>query len=310
MSGVEAMRFSTVRAVSALLLIALVLAACSGAEDAAQSSGGGSPADQEANQASGQGAESARSGGGQLAPSSAVGSESQVLPEDFDRKIVKIAELGIRAEAVRESTAHAQQIAGRFGGSVLSSQINQGDDSIYADLVLSIPSPEFEDALDELRSLGKEVTTDSVSGEDVTEEFVDLQSRERNLLAAEQSLLELYDRAQSVNEALSIERELTNIRGQVEQVQGRIKYLEQRTALSQITLSIHPVPSPKPSQPTWDPARVVVQAWNASLLVLQTLATAVLSVVAFGWWLAPALVAGLVWWRRRNRGSNPAATDT
>jgi hypothetical protein len=124
----EAMRFATVRAVSALLLIALVLPACSGAEVAAQSGGGGSPADQEAKQAS-----------GQLAPSSAVGSESQVLPEDFDRKIVKTAELGIRAETVRESAAHAQQIAGRFGGSVLSSQVNQGDGSICADLVLSIP---------------------------------------------------------------------------------------------------------------------------------------------------------------------------
>ena len=302
----ESMRFATVWMVGALLLLALVLPACAGGKSGAQSGGGGATSDQEAKQASVQLAESARAGGGQVAPSSAVGPEGQVLPEDFDRKIVKTAELGIRAEAVRESAAQAQQIAAQFGGSVLSSQIARGDGSIYADLVLSIPSPEFEKALDELRGLGKEVITDTVRGEDVTEEFVDLQSRERNLLAAEQSLLELYDRAESVNDALAIERELTNIRGQIEQVQGRIKYLEERTALSQITLTIHPVPSPKPSQPTWDPARVVAQAWNASLFVLQTLATAVLSVIAFSWWLAPALVAGLVWWRRRNRGSSPA----
>ena len=128
------------------------------------------------------------------------------------------------------------------------------------------------------------------------------------LLAAEHSLLELYDRAQSVNDALSIERELTNIRGQIEQVQGRISYLEKRTALSQITLSIQPVSTPKP-QPAWDPARVVARAWDASLLVLQTLASAVLSVGAFGWWLAPALGAGLVRWRRRSRGTSPAAKD-
>jgi hypothetical protein len=80
-----------------------------------------------------------------------VGSEGQVLPEGFDRKIVKSAELGIRAEAVRESAAQAQQIA-------------QDDGSIYANLVLSIPSPEFEKALDELRGLGKEVTTDTSGG--------------------------------------------------------------------------------------------------------------------------------------------------
>ncbi|MBD0356783.1 MAG: DUF4349 domain-containing protein, partial [Rubrobacter sp.] len=73
-------------------------------------------------------------------------------------KIVKTAELGIRTEAVRESAAQAQRIAAQFGGSVLSSRISQDDGSIYADLVLSIPSPEFEKALDELRGLGKEVT--------------------------------------------------------------------------------------------------------------------------------------------------------
>jgi hypothetical protein len=299
----ESMRFATVQAVSALLLLALFLPACAREGSGAQSGEGGATADRVAKQTS---VELAESGGAQVAPSSAVGSESQVLPESFDRKIVKTAELGIRAEAVRESAVQAQQIAAQFGGSVLSSQISQDGGSIHADLVLSIPAPEFEKALEELRGLGKEVTTDTVRGEDVTEEFVDLQSRERNLLAAEQSLLELYDRAQSVNDALAIERELTNIRGEIERVQGRIKYLEERTALSQITLTIHPVPSPKPSQPAWDPARIVAQAWNASLLVLQTLATAVLSVVAFSWWLAPALVAGLLWWRRRIRGSNPA----
>jgi hypothetical protein len=227
--------------------------------------------------------------------------------QDFDRKIVKTAELGIRAEDVRDSAARAQQIAGQYGGSVLSAQINQGDGPVSADLVLMVPSPEFEKALDELRDLGKDVTTDTVRGEDVTEEFVDLESRERNLVAAEQSLLELYDEAQNVNDALSIERELTNIRGQIEQVQGRIQYLEQRTASSQITLSIQPVArDPAP----WDPGGVVAQAWNASLGVLRALATAVLSVVVFGWWLAPALVVAFVWWRLRSRGSSPAATDS
>ncbi|HEY6690931.1 MAG TPA: hypothetical protein VI008_07760, partial [Rubrobacter sp.] len=58
-----------------------------------------------------------------------------------------------------------------------------------------------------------------------------------------------------------------------------------------------------------DPGDVVEQAWDASLSVLQVMATAIISAVVFGWWLAPALVGGLLWWRRRNRGSRPAATE-
>jgi RNA polymerase sigma factor (sigma-70 family) len=52
------------------------------------------------------------------------------------------------------------------------------------------------------------------------------------------------------------------------------------------------------------------QAWDASLAVLQVMATAIISAFVFGWWLAPVLVGGLLWWRRRNRDSRPAATES
>jgi hypothetical protein len=136
--------------------------------------------------------------------------------------------------------------------------------------------------LDELRSLGEKVTTDSISGQDVTEEYVDLKSRERNLRATEESLLRLYDGAENVEEALSIQRELTGVRGEIELVQGRIKYLDQRSIYSQITLNIQPVTSPPPPRPTWDPLDVVARAWDASLSVLQVMGTAIISVLVFG----------------------------
>ena len=212
---------------------------------------------------------------------------------DFGRKVVKTANLGLRSEDVRRSAAQAQQLAAAAGGTVLSSQVYRSDDSVTADLVLSIPSEEFERVVDELRSLGEKVTTDSISGQDVTEEYVDLKSRERNLRATEESLLRLYDRAENVEEALSIQRELTTVRGEIELVQGRIKYLDQRSAYSQITLNIQPVTSPPPPKPTWDPGDVVERAWDASLAVLQVMATAIISAVVFGWWLAPVLLGGI-----------------
>ena len=230
------------------------------------------------------------------------------LPGFDGEKIVKTAELGMRAGDVRGSASGAQKVAARFGGSVLSSRIDGDDEgSVTADLVLSVPSSEFESALDELRGLG-EVTTDTVGGEDVTEEFVDLGSRERNLLAAEESLLRLYDEAESVDDALSIERELTDLREQIEVAQGRIQYLEDRTSTSRIDLAMQPLETIAGARPAWEPARAVSAAWNASLGFLGTVAGAALSVVVFGWWLSPALVAAAIWWRRKKtRPSSPAA---
>jgi hypothetical protein len=290
---------------SVLALLVLALAACGLSET--KSDDGGAPVGRER-----AGVDSAAGSGPDLAKSSegAVSvTEDPAALGDSGRKIVKTADLGLRSEEVRRSAARAQQVAATAGGTVLSSQVYRSDDSVTADLVLSIPSEEFERVLDELRSLGEKITTDSISGQDVTEEYVDLKSRERNLRATEESLLRLYDRAENVEEALSIQRELTTVRGEIELVQGRIKYLDQRSTYSQITLNIQPVTSPPPPKPTWDPGDVVEQAWDASLSVLQVMATAILSAVVFGWWLAPALVGGLLWWRRRNRGSRPAATE-
>ena len=225
-----------------------------------------------------------------------TGTTTEVV-EGFDRMVVKTAELGVRAEDVRGSAAEAREVSARYGGEVLSSRVYAGSGPVSADLVLSVPSGEFEAALDELRGLGERVTTETVEGQDVTEEFVDLESRERNLLAAEESLLTLYDRAESVEDTLTVERELTGIRGQIEGVQGRIQYLERRTASSEIILRLEPVTPAAPEQ-AWSPASVAARAWDASLLVLQTAATATISAVVFCWWLVPVIFAGFVLWRR------------
>jgi Domain of unknown function (DUF4349) len=280
-----------------LFFLALALPACASSVKEPPSAGGPAVEDR-AVEVSKPGAEVAATGQDGAAQDV---SGTLVPPEDFDRKIVKTAELGVTSEDVRGEAAAAQLVATRFGGTIISSQTYRSDDAVYADLILSVPSEHFEDALDELRGLGEEVTTDTVSGQDVTEEYVDLQSRERNLLAAEQSLLDLYNRADDVQDALSIQRELTAVRGQIEQVQGRMQYLKQSSDMSQISLNIQPVTSPPKPPPAWDPALVVAKAWNASLAVLQAFTAAILSTLVFGWWTIPPLVLGAWWLRRKLR---------
>ena len=290
--------------VGTLLVLLLTLPACGGSSGSSSGSAGGGAAQSGGADASA-GQEVAQAGSG------SAGSEAAAVPSksnsdgaashDFDRKVVKTAELGIRAGDARRSAEKAQQLAADYGGSVFSSRTERTDGSVSAELVLLVPSPKFEKVLAELRKLGESVTTDTVKGEDVTGEYVDLKSRERNLQAAEKSLLKLYDKAKSVEDTLKVQNELTDVRGQIEQAQGRIQYLEQRTSSSRITLDIQPVTGTAASLSAWDPAGVVDRAWGASLGVLQAIATVVLSAVVFGWWLAPLLVVALVWWRSHNR---------
>ena len=319
------LRFRVTGTVGMLLCFVLFLGACGGGGSGAAAGQSGGEADSggavEDKGVSGAGSMSdsaASSAGGEIAQApeskdegqaaSARGATGSALPEDFDRRIIKSAEIGIQAEDVRGSAERAQDVASRYGGSVLDSSVDERGKDTYAKLVISVPAQDFNDALDDLRGLPGKVTKDSVSGQDVTEEFVDLESRERNLLAAEASLLKLYERAESVEDTLIVERELTNVRGQIEQVQGRMKFLKGRTEFSRTSLNITPVPTPGKPDPGWEPSRIVAQAWEASLAVLQGAATALISVLVFGWWTVPFLVAAGIFWKRRTRPSG-TATD-
>ena len=298
-----------------MLATLLIFAGCGGggasggASSGAGGEGGGSGMMEEdvASGAGGSEGDIAQSAGAGEEAASAEGSGGEgdaALPEDFDRRVIRSADLGIRAEDVRASAVRAGDVAEKYGGAVLGSNTSEdGDDDVYAELVISVPAQDFENALADIRSLPGKVVNDSVSGQDVTEEFVDLESRERNLLAAEASLLKLYDRAESVEDTLVVERELTNVRGEIEQVQGRVKFLESRTEFSRISLNVSPVPTPGPNL-AWQPDRVASSAWDASLAVLQAAATAIIAVLVFGWLWIPLLVGGLIF-RRRYRQPAP-----
>jgi hypothetical protein len=175
---------------------------------------------------------------------------------------VKTAELGFRADDVRGSAAQARDL-GPFRGRGVERAGLRWVSPVPAEVVISVPLEALDAALAEWRGSVRRITTDSVRGEDVTEEFVAREPHERNLLSFEESPLKLYERAESMNDTLEIEQELTEVWGQIEQVQGRICYPERRTASSDIILHLEPVATATP-EPPWDP--YLFAARDASLL--------------------------------------------
>ena len=108
---------------------------------------------------------------------------------------------------------------------------------MVADLTLQVRSDAADATVSDLRALGK-VTTETSGSQDVTEEYVDLGSNLRNLQASETAILKLMDKATQIQDVLALQRELTNVRGQIERIQGRKTYLERRSDMATITLSL------------------------------------------------------------------------
>src|SRR5262249_24861839 len=125
------------------------------------------------------------------------------------------------------------------------------------------------------------------------------------LQATEAAILKLMDKATQIQDVLSLQRELTQVRGQIERIQGRKTYLERRTDMATITLSLR-LPPVQPTQPTggaWDPVATALRGWQASLTILRGAADALIIPLAFSWWLVPFVAAGVYVWLQRRRGA-------
>ena len=192
-----------------------------------------------------------------------------------NRLIIKDAEIKLLVENSDVAIDRITQVVSDVGGYIISSRVwykDWGDESYkYSNITIGVPADQFERSLSRLRGLALRVTDEKAIGEDVTDQFVDLQSKLENLQATRERVLGFLDQAETVEEALAINEELSKIEGQIEELQGRSNYLSDRSAFSTITITIEPelqeiLPTPTPTpQPTptpipWDPSKTFERA--------------------------------------------------
>ena len=155
-----------------------------------------------------------------------------------DRMIIRTAYLTLVVDDVSASLTQINNLAATYGGFVVNSNISEDQNRLYASISFRVDSARFSEALQALRNMAVDVKAESTSGQDVTEQYTDLTSRLRNLEASEAQLLELMKQAGTVDEILEVQRELTNTRGQIEQIKGQMQYLEQSSDLALINASL------------------------------------------------------------------------
>lgn len=174
---------------------------------------------------------------------------AQTQAQAFGRSIISQAQMTVWDQDPELTLIQIEDLALTLGGFTSNSQLSRVDDQIRGLISIRVPADAFKDARRRIREMAQEVVSDDVSGQDVTEEFTDLQSRLRNLEATEAELLELLttvrERTQSAAEVLTIFNELTKIRDQIEQVQGRINYLDDLVSFATITVQVLLPPEPQ-----------------------------------------------------------------
>ncbi len=219
----------------------------------------------------------------------------------WDRYVIRTAEVALIVADVEAASAEVTRIAGEAGGYVGQSNLHRDGSRVFADVSIQVPAAAFEQVIDQLRGLAEIVDSVRTSSQDVTEEYVDNEASLRNLRAAEESTLRLLAQASKMEDVLAVERELTRIRGEIEKIEGRQRYLKRRVDMSTINvrLSTEAGASLASSRAGWQLLRNAATAWEASLTFLSILVDVTVTLVVFFWWAIPLVVA-IVWlWRRR-----------
>jgi hypothetical protein len=205
------------------------------------------------------------------------GSAAAVTLPPLDRMIIRTATLSLGVEDVARAFHEVETIADSMGGSVTSSTFKQDGELTTASVVLRIPADQrtYNSTMERLRKLAVRVPEESLSSQDVTEEFVDLDSNLRNLQVTEARLISLIERAQRVDEVIAVQRELTNVRGQIERIEGRRRFLERRSEFTTINLTLKDVAGWTSDQARgWNPVTTFEEAFNALTRSLQGVARA------------------------------------
>ncbi len=163
-------------------------------------------------------------------------------PTSAERKIIRNADLSLESETPEEVQNKIAAIAESKGGFVVESQQRTSDRrSAKRDTVtmsLRVPSEKFAEAVDEIRKTAGRVLVETVKGQDVTEEFIDIEARLAAKKALETQFLEIMKRANSVEDALNVQRQLSEVRAEIEKIEGRKRFLQDQASLSTINITI------------------------------------------------------------------------
>ncbi len=211
----------------------------------------------------------------------------------FERQVIRTADLQVEVSELEDASRALVRIAESSGGFVAESTTSL-EEGRFGTFVLRVPAPRFSQVLDRIEALGK-VTGRRVSGQDVTEEFVDLQSRIRNLEAHERRLLALMERASRVADLLAIERELSRVRNEIETLTGRLRFLENRVELATIQVALREKAG-QGGPAFWDFRASVLRVRDAFLRTVRQLLAASEWVAVTLSALTPVILLGLAGW--------------
>jgi len=194
------------------------------------------------------------------------------------RVVIRNAQITMVVADAAPVAAKLAALANAAGGYVADSKQWREGEQLRATMTLRVPAQRLDEILAAARKLSTRVESENIDANDVTQEYVDLDAQVRNLEAAENEMRQLMtdvrQRMKKAEDILEVYQHLTELRGQIEQAKGRMRYLSQMAALATVKIDLVPDAIAKPVvEPGWQPLAAVRDASRVLVRTLQVLAT-------------------------------------
>jgi len=155
------------------------------------------------------------------------------------RMVIQTAVMDIEVKNYEQAQTQLEKTLKRYNGYIVESNKNgSSEESLSGRMIIRLPQEHFQAFLSNVEGVSKKVNQRTVKGTDVTEEYVDIESRLKSKRVLEQRLIDFLNKSQTVENSLRISSELSNVQSDIESMLGRMKYLKDQTSLSTVELSI------------------------------------------------------------------------
>jgi hypothetical protein len=226
-----------------------------------------------------------------------------------DRKIIRNAELNLEAEDPELAQREITSVAELRGGFVVESQQSGSDiKAAQRDIVtmtVRVPADRFSETLSDIRATSTRVVLETIKGQDVTEEFIDIEAQLKARKALEVQFMEIMKRAYNVGDALMVQGQLADVRGEIERIEGRKRFLENQSSLSTIKIRLQTAKVIAAASTTNFNGRLAESfgaGADVALSFVLGLVTFIVAVLPFALFVGlPAFIIVRYFWKRQSR---------